>query len=349
VGKNITPCNVIKVDGVKMIEMDLLPEAGFGLIVNCVGIVKERNFDVQRKTNGGCGVKRKSGNASSFSMAEEDQAVSQSSNMSTLNEMSENCRPSGMKGEENRKQQQANTPLIKRSTTCNIVFTCSLPNGPNGQPQTLRVVSEGINCAQILGSPEIHKISQTRDFFQGGTEVFVIGKNFTRDSKVMWDFGPSSSPGSPSIIRESDPESDFMNQNHLIFKVPLLKSLLMDDMNCNAEQTNVLQELVNNQSVNNNSPNNTVTIPVSLRIRCGEKLSDSIIFTFIRVINHNMNHSEESKMILQSETSILKDDGLNFVTSPFTTTSQLIPQQPTQLSQTPSVQQQSESKMSCYR
>ena len=340
VGKNITPCNVIKVEGVKMIEMDLLPDNGFGLIVNCVGIVKERNFDVQRKTNGGCGIKRKSGTG--FSSVEEDHLTSP--NLSVVTEMNENSKPSL-----ERKQQQASTPLSKRSTTCNLVFTCSIPMGDqNGQMQTLQVVSESINCAQILGSPEIHKISQTRDFFHGGTEVFVIGKNFTRDAKIVWDFGPSSSPGGLSIVRESDPESDFMNQNHLIFKVPLLKSLLMNDLNANdTDQTNVLQELVNNHS-NNNCPNNTVSIPVSLRMRCGEKLSDAILFTFIRVVNNSHVSSEDHKMILQSDQhSNRNDDGLNFVTSSFPTTSQLIPQQ---LNQTLSGQQvQAASKMSCYR
>ena len=289
IGKNITPCNVIKVDGIKMIEMDLLPENGFGAVVNCVGIVKERNFDVQRKTNGttGSSMKRKAGE--SFSTLEEDQVMGQS-NMSTIStspELNENSRPALVsKHDEQRKQQQSNSHLNKRSTTCNLVFQCILPTG------TLQTVSETINCAQILGSPEIHKISQTRDFFSGGTEVFVIGKNFTRESKIVWDFGPSSS-GGQSIMRETEPEPDFMNQNHLIFKVPLLKSLLLDQEQ--EHNNNVLQDILENQSISNNA--NTMTVPVSLKIRCGEKVSEAIVFTFIQVITNNTN------------------DGLNYVTS----------------------------------
>jgi len=284
VGKNITPCSVIKVDGIKMIEMDLVPENGFGLVVNCVGIVKERNFDVQRKTHGIGGTKRKSG----MSTVEEDQVMAQTQDK--------------VKQEETRRQQQASTPLSKRSTACNLVFTCTIPVGSSGQLQTIQVVSEGINCAQILGSPEIHKISQTRDFFEGGNEVFIIGKNFTRDAKVLWDFGPVSLVGQ-SVMRESDPESDFMNQNHLIFKVPLLKTLLDDSVS--GDETNVLTSLIRSQT--NNS--NITSIPVSLRIRCGDKVSDAVLFTFIRV--NSSNNRNMSGDLNPNPTSGLNDAQLD--------------------------------------
>ena len=42
VGKNITPCHISKVDGIKIIEFELSPESDMQAVVNCIGIVKER-------------------------------------------------------------------------------------------------------------------------------------------------------------------------------------------------------------------------------------------------------------------------------------------------------------------
>ena len=43
IGKNITPCAISKVDGIKMIEFELSPETDMQTLVNCIGIVKERH------------------------------------------------------------------------------------------------------------------------------------------------------------------------------------------------------------------------------------------------------------------------------------------------------------------
>lgn len=174
--------------------------------------------------------------------------------------------------------------LMKRSTTCNLVFTAFLP----GLNQTLQVISDPINCAQILGSPEVHKISATRDSTSGGSEIFVIGKNFTRDSKIVWDFLPqhksvaqlmASESNHPSFlkpdkswIKETEPENEFINQNHLIFRVPPLKTLTHDyDGN----------EVFPNSYSFNSDPSQKAVVPVTIRIRCGEKYSEPIIFTFM--------------------------------------------------------------------
>lgn len=172
--------------------------------------------------------------------------------------------------------------LTKRSTTCNLVFTAFVP----GLSQPIQVISETINCAQILGSPEVHKISATRDAVCGGSEVFVIGKNFTRDSKIVWDFLPQhksvtqlamAESGHPfiksenSCVKETDPESEFVNQNHLIFRVPPLKTLTHDyDGN----------ELFPTTCSFLPSSDHKAVVPVTLRIRCGEKYSEPIVFTF---------------------------------------------------------------------
>lgn len=135
----------------------------------------------------------------------------------------------------------------------------------------------------------------------GGSEIFVIGKNFTRDSKIVWDFLPqhksvsqlmvSESSHQPSFpnpdktwVRETEPENEFINQNHLIFRVPPLKTLTHDhDGN----------DIFAGGYPYNTSVSQKAVVPVTLRIRCGEKYSEPVIFTFV----------DSSRMQLQDQMS----------------------------------------------
>lgn len=325
IGKNITPCSVIKAGGVKMIEIDLLPENDMAAIINCIGIVKERNFDVQRRcivgtpssastslAKGGTGncLKRKqpstshsSGDSSqvcrsSYSSPTVSKCTVTSNHVDTNNCDTKPCFGSNSSGQSS--NSMANSPasryqLEKRSTTCTLVFTCTIATSgnssnlstSNSNTLNLMAVSDVINCAQILGSPEIHKVSLTRDRITGGSEVFVIGKNFTRDSKIVWDICPShlqnqsaSAIDSKFWFRESDPESDFVNQNHLVFRVPPLKSLI------NEAPDHQGQGLLGQPSGDQIAyvAQNLLTstqVQVQFRIRCGEKISEPHVFTFI--------------------------------------------------------------------
>ena len=48
-GKNSTPCTEQKIDGTMMIEIELKPENDMTVICDCVGILKERNVDVEHR------------------------------------------------------------------------------------------------------------------------------------------------------------------------------------------------------------------------------------------------------------------------------------------------------------
>lgn len=48
-GKNSTRCTTKKVDGTSVIVMDACPENDMQVTVDCVGILKERNVDVEQK------------------------------------------------------------------------------------------------------------------------------------------------------------------------------------------------------------------------------------------------------------------------------------------------------------
>ena len=93
----------------------------------------------------------------------------------------------------------------KRSTRCRIVFRCELPD----TREVLMAVSGPILCTQPAGCPEVglrlKTLSVTAELIaavvqigkkslaecdvKGGRELFLIGKNFVKDSKVVWKGG----------------------------------------------------------------------------------------------------------------------------------------------------------------
>ncbi|KAI1298740.1 Nuclear factor of activated T-cells 5 [Halotydeus destructor] len=211
VGKNVTPCQVTKIEGIKVVEIDLLPSSNMQAMINCIGIVKERNFDVQRKAT----------------------------NLKKKHLYAEN-------GTGNQPPPSKNG-IERRSTACTLVFGCQIPE----TNEILQTVSDPINCAQLLGSPEVHKISATQATLKGGEEIFIIGKNFTRDTKLIWE---SNEQGDWTSL--SEPESEFLNQNHLIVKVPQYTGPT-------------------------DNPDSTGQIDVTFKIKCGDKYSEPYLFSYL--------------------------------------------------------------------
>lgn len=200
VGKHVTACEVTKIEGIKVVEIDLLPSSNMQATINCLGIVKERNFDVQRKAT--------------------------------------NLRKKHLYNEEDK----AKNGMERRSTTCTLVFGCQIPDAN----EILQIVSDPINCAQLLGCPEVHKISTTRADVKGGEEMFIIGKNFTRDTKLTWE-------NTCGWNQTTEPEAEFLNQNHLICKVPPFAGV---------------------------TDTTTDQIDVTFKIKCGSKYSEPYIFSY---------------------------------------------------------------------
>ena len=98
--------------------------------------------------------------------------------------------------------------LKKKSTRARMVFRVCIPKAAGGY-QTLQVASTSISCsklshtniftatdhfstmkidvsAQPTGQPEICRMSMTSAPASGGVELFVIGKNFLKGSKVFF-------------------------------------------------------------------------------------------------------------------------------------------------------------------
>lgn len=78
----------------------------------------------------------------------------------------------------------------------------------------MQCVSDPILCTQPLGSPEIYKMSLRESDAKGGVELFIIGKNFHKDSKVIFEC--LGTHWRKVVV----PQKEFLNSTHLVCQVP---------------------------------------------------------------------------------------------------------------------------------
>uniref|UniRef100_A0A8C2DYH5 Nuclear factor of activated T-cells 5 n=1 Tax=Cyprinus carpio TaxID=7962 RepID=A0A8C2DYH5_CYPCA len=159
-GRNTTACREVDIEGTTVIEVPLDPSSNMTLPVDCVGILKLRNADVEARI--------------------------------------------GVAGSK------------KKSTRARLVFRVNIPR-PDGSVLTLQTSSSPILCTQPAGVPEILKKSLHSCSVKGGSEVFIIGKNFLKGTKVIFQENASDDK---SWKAEADIDMEFFHQNHLIVKVP---------------------------------------------------------------------------------------------------------------------------------
>ncbi|XP_053211107.1 nuclear factor of activated T-cells 5-like isoform X2 [Panonychus citri] len=167
-GKNSTRCSFQKVEGTAVITLDLVPENNMQTTIDCIGILKERNVDVEQKV-----LRLKSSN-----------------------------------GIYNNNGETVSFPSKKRCAKCRLVFRCKIP----GTNEILQAVSTPILCTQPVGTPEICKISLSECKMTGGKELYIIGKNFLKDSKVIF-----KSDNWGKII---EPDKEYLHSSHLICTIP---------------------------------------------------------------------------------------------------------------------------------
>nr|XP_020464573.1 nuclear factor of activated T-cells 5 isoform X1 [Monopterus albus] len=159
-GRNTTACKEVDIDGTTVIEVPLDPSTNMTLAVDCVGILKLRNADVEARI--------------------------------------------GVAGSK------------KKSTRARLVFRVNISR-PDGSVYTLQTSSSPILCTQPAGVPEILKKSLHSCSVRGREEVFIIGKNFLKDTKVIFHENVSDEK---SWKAEAEIDMEFFHQNHLIVKVP---------------------------------------------------------------------------------------------------------------------------------
>ncbi|XP_011204364.2 nuclear factor of activated T-cells 5 isoform X1 [Bactrocera dorsalis] len=179
-GKNSTQCNEKKVDGTMVIEIDFKPESDMTVTCDCVGILKERNVDVEHRFPDHLAQKNK-----------------------------------------------------KKSTRCRMVFRTQLTH-EDGTLEMLQVCSNPIICTQPPGVPEICKKSLTSCPVDGGLELFIIGKNFLKDTHVLfqetYESVPPNEVATELAVRQHLggalweqtvlPDKEYLQQTHLVCVVP---------------------------------------------------------------------------------------------------------------------------------
>ncbi|XP_019360894.1 PREDICTED: nuclear factor of activated T-cells 5 isoform X1 [Gavialis gangeticus] len=159
-GRNTTPCKEVDIEGTTVIEVGLDPSNNMTLAVDCVGILKLRNADVEARI--------------------------------------------GLAGSK------------KKSTRARLVFRVNIPR-KDGSTLTLQTPSSPILCTQPAGIPEILKKSLHSCSVKGEEEVFLIGKNFLKGTKVIFQENISDEN---SWKAEAEIDMELFHQNHLIVKVP---------------------------------------------------------------------------------------------------------------------------------
>ncbi|TTK78902.1 Nuclear factor of activated T-cells 5 [Bagarius yarrelli] len=164
-GRNTTACREVDVEGTTVIEVPLDPSNNMTLAVDCVGILKLRNADVEARI--------------------------------------------GVDGSK------------KKSTRARLVFRVNIPRS-DGSMLTLQTPSSSILCTQPAGLPEILRKSLHSCSVQGGEEMFIIGKNFLKGTKVIFQENVSDEK---SWKAEAEIDMELFHQNHLIVKVPPYQSL----------------------------------------------------------------------------------------------------------------------------
>ncbi|KAM3919439.1 nuclear factor of activated T-cells 5 isoform 1-T3 [Leptodactylus fuscus] len=159
-GRNTTPCKEVDIEGTTVIEVMLDPSNMMTLAVDCVGILKLRNADVEARI--------------------------------------------GIAGSK------------KKSTRARLVFRVNIPR-KDGSVLTLQTPSSPILCTQPAGVPEILKKSLHSCSVKGEEEVFLIGKNFLKGAKVVFQ---ENIADDNSWKAEAEIDMELFHQNHLIVKVP---------------------------------------------------------------------------------------------------------------------------------
>ncbi|KAG7277256.1 hypothetical protein CRUP_015304 [Coryphaenoides rupestris] len=152
-GRNTTACTEVEIEGTTVIEIPLEPSNDMTLALDCVGILKLRNADVEARI--------------------------------------------GMAGSK------------KKSTRARLAFRVNIPQ-PDGSFLTLQMPSLPILCKILKKS--LHSAS-----VKGGEEVFIVGKNFLKGTKVIFQ---ENITDDASWQAEAKIDMDLFHQNHLIVTVP---------------------------------------------------------------------------------------------------------------------------------
>ncbi|VDM16751.1 unnamed protein product, partial [Hydatigera taeniaeformis] len=131
-------------------------------------------------------------------------------------------------------EEVARRSIKPKSSSARLVYRVLLISHENRVEGVVQVISDPIRCTQIVGGPEICRMSIKEGDARGQPELYIIGKNFVRGTRVIFRQLASSASTSNSlptdlngedkvdVVWERDAAIDpnFFYQTHLICKVP---------------------------------------------------------------------------------------------------------------------------------
>jgi hypothetical protein len=159
----------------------------------------------------------------------------------------------------------------KKSTKCRMVFRTVVENR-DGQLETLQVVSDVINCTQLPGTPEILKMSPHSSPIEGGGELWMIGKNFLKDTRVCFSYSIVGKE-EPLWTKVVEPRQDYFHQSHLITQIPPF----FDPLFCG-------------------------DVDISVFTMCGDKMSDQVPFMYTgKAVLFNFGPASSDSSTLETE------------------------------------------------
>lgn len=143
----------------------------------------------------------------------------------------------------------------KKSTKCRMVFRAQIGDST----EIVQICSNTITCTQPPGVPEICKKSLDSCTVAGGQELFIIGKNFLKDTKVIFAKYSSNSANEtrqPKKVWEEivQPDKEYLQQTHLICMVPPFP-------NCDAQQDRVNVQIYVTSSNKRSEPHSFIYMP----------------------------------------------------------------------------------------
>ncbi|CAD5209041.1 unnamed protein product [Bursaphelenchus xylophilus] len=86
------------------------------------------------------------------------------------------------------------------------------------QVQVIKSFTEPIRCVQQLGVPEVLKMSLSKAQASGGQEMFIIGRNFDRNTTVL--FREYTDSGTLCWTAEAEIQKPFFHQCHIVCLIP---------------------------------------------------------------------------------------------------------------------------------
>uniref|UniRef100_A0A1I7RKX7 RHD domain-containing protein n=1 Tax=Bursaphelenchus xylophilus TaxID=6326 RepID=A0A1I7RKX7_BURXY len=121
-----------------------------------------------------------------------------------------------------RRQRRTNANTNDSSENLNAVSTriCFRAYVLSGQEQVqvIKSFTEPIRCVQQLGVPEVLKMSLSKAQASGGQEMFIIGRNFDRNTTVL--FREYTDSGTLCWTAEAEIQKPFFHQCHIVCLIP---------------------------------------------------------------------------------------------------------------------------------